>query len=272
MKKQALTVALLTALLASALAATLLTNSAKANFTPASHAIIIRSDGEVGPDVNPFQITGNTYTLTADLISNATYYTLDVRCNNIMLDGGGYTIRGYGSDPCIVINACTNVTIQNFEVSGYDSGIEVRSSSKIAVLRNRVDLCATGVFLGYSVNCKIIDNNLTKNYHRGIQIFNSNSSFLSKNSLDTDPDGVVAIIGSDTDFLKTALMRGFQIGSSFNNTMTENSVANSKIPIRLSLSSNNTFYRNNFYPVLSDQNFDAYFDSEYPAAVPSFNN
>jgi hypothetical protein len=79
--------------------------------------ITIYGDGSVS-DPNAIQKDGNTYSLTHDL-PNASIVVL---CNNIILDGKGFTIQGgtqwLGGSYAINLT-CTNTTVQNFRIVGF---------------------------------------------------------------------------------------------------------------------------------------------------------
>ena len=55
--------------------------------------IYIRNDGSVEPATAPIERTGNLYKLTGNIV----LYTIEIQCDNIILDGAGYTIQGNAS-------------------------------------------------------------------------------------------------------------------------------------------------------------------------------
>jgi parallel beta-helix repeat protein len=81
------------------------------------HFIVISGDGSVS-DKNSIQRSGNFYSLTGDLSNSS----IIVRCNNIILDGKGYTLQGptgWVSGLCAINLTCTNTTVQNFNIVGF---------------------------------------------------------------------------------------------------------------------------------------------------------
>jgi len=93
-----------------------------------SNNIFIKPDGSVS-GTTQIQHSGNRYTLTGDIIDQV----LVVECNNIVVDGGAFTLQGaggwgvagaVGKESSAAINlTCSNVIIQNFNISGWEAGI-----------------------------------------------------------------------------------------------------------------------------------------------------
>jgi len=98
---------------------------------------------------------GITYTFTGN-----NYLPIQVQRSNIVIDGSGYTLQGWGagsdkgiqvyymSDAGQVVNL-QNVTIKNMKIKGFDYAITIE----------------------YSFNCKILNNVLTENVWTGIGIY-----------------------------------------------------------------------------------------------------
>ena len=91
MKKKAIGVSLVLALLFSLAAGTLLVNLANANpIAPRSYPqITINSDGSITPPTAPINRTGNVYTLTEDILEQ----TIMIYRSDIMLEGAGHIIN-----------------------------------------------------------------------------------------------------------------------------------------------------------------------------------
>jgi parallel beta-helix repeat protein len=92
---------------------------AKANFLIPPNSlptIYIRSDGSIEPSSAPIQQENKVYTLT----SNLTGITLEVQCDNIIVDGAGYTLSSDNkSSPAILLRGRYNVTVENFQVNSF---------------------------------------------------------------------------------------------------------------------------------------------------------
>ena len=55
--------------------------------------IAIESDGSINSTVAPIQRVGDTYTLTGNIVNE----TISIQKDNIVLNGDGYTIEGFGN-------------------------------------------------------------------------------------------------------------------------------------------------------------------------------
>ena len=93
-----------------------------------TNSIYIRPDGSIS-GTSEIQHKGNLYTLTGNINDQI----LVVECNNIVVDGGSFTLQGAGGwgvagvagkESSAAINlTCSNVTIQNFKITGWEVGI-----------------------------------------------------------------------------------------------------------------------------------------------------
>jgi parallel beta-helix repeat protein len=184
-----------------------------ANFIgPYLPRLLIQPDGSINPTTAPIVRVGNYYYLT-DTISN---YQIIVQCNNIVLDGKGFTIQGRGydyPDTAIILEAnytCPmkpgsgrqNIVIENFRVIGFNTGIETPWASNCIITCNVMDsnycLYASPACLNISISnntfrglgeCitldgsynSIIDNRFS-NFRIGAEIYNGTDNVLSNNS------------------------------------------------------------------------------------------
>jgi hypothetical protein len=135
MKRTALT--LIVALLFSVVAGIGFAKLAGANpigMTPAPNmpSILIGSDGSVNPATASIRKTGNVYILTENIIN----YGLDVKCDNITLDGAGFTVQ---EDPfnsmyapsCGITVYSNGVTVKNLTIQHHDTAVTVHGSYNI---------------------------------------------------------------------------------------------------------------------------------------------
>src|SRR5512135_1267353 len=102
MKKTALAPTIILVLLVLTSAGMQFVRFSSANFFPVpvpSPAYIIKSDGSVDPSLAPIQRTGNTYTLTSDIVG----YTIAIERDDVVLDGAGYTLTGVGTSTGIFV-------------------------------------------------------------------------------------------------------------------------------------------------------------------------
>ncbi|MBC7126564.1 MAG: right-handed parallel beta-helix repeat-containing protein, partial [Bacteroidales bacterium] len=130
-----------------------------ANFLPIpppQPAIYIKSDGSVEPTDAPIQRVGNTYALTSDIIG----YTIVVERDNIVIDGKGHILKGYGNSTGIFLQQRSGVTVKNIVIQNFQYGI----------LLYQVP--------GESCGNNVISGNVIKNNNIGISI-----TFLGNNTI-----------------------------------------------------------------------------------------
>jgi parallel beta-helix repeat protein len=168
-KKQILTTTFIVSLLFSALAGMQTIRLAEANFFPIQipqPAFIIRSDGSVDPSTAPIHRDGNVYTFTDDIVG----YTIASERDNVVIDGGGYSLIGNGNSTGILILNRNGVTVRNMKISNFGNGIKL----------------VADIYLGgSSSNISLFDNLLTDNDY-GILISSSSSSMLRNNAMNNN--------------------------------------------------------------------------------------
>jgi hypothetical protein len=129
MKATALALALIVALLLSVVTGIGLTRLVRANpidwtQVPRLPKITIKSDGSIDPSSVPISRTEKVYTLRDNIIN----YSLDILCNDITVDGAGFTFQvssswnGTGSQITLDSNG---VTVKNVNMHPYSGGIRV---------------------------------------------------------------------------------------------------------------------------------------------------
>jgi hypothetical protein len=174
--------------------------------------IRIQPDGSVEPPTAPIAHIGNYYYLT-DSISNQ---EIVIQCNNIVLDGKGYTLQGRGydyPDTAIILEANytypmkpgsgrQNIVIENLKVDGFNTGIETPWASNCNITSDVIDsnycLYVSPACLDISISnntfkglgeCitldgsynSIIDNSFS-NFRIGAEIYNGTDNVFSNNS------------------------------------------------------------------------------------------
>jgi len=158
---------------------------AKANFFPEAlpSGIRIENDGTVN-GTSDIQRDGNMYTLTNNLNNS-----IIVLCDNIVVDGAGYAVHGYGSSSGVFIQGRTNITIKNLQISNFQYGIKLTfgysedGPRNITVLRNTIINNSVGISLQiFSCYNFISGNNITGN-GIGIGIYYSHDNTLRDNCL-----------------------------------------------------------------------------------------
>lgn len=106
--------------------------------------IYITNDGDVKPETAPIERTGNTYTLTDNIVLQ----TIVIQRDNIVLNGSGYLIQGnaswmgleprmkdYGNNG-VIIAGQYNVNLTNLKFQSYSSGVRISGSSNINIAEN----------------------------------------------------------------------------------------------------------------------------------------
>ena len=186
---------LIMALLFSALIVIQFTNLVTAQ----SYSIItIKSDGSI-EGTDKIQCNGNVYTLTDDVINS----TVTVTCNNVVLDGSGFTLHGptgWVSGISAINLTCSNVTVKNFNIVGF---------WEVGIL---------GVYNGNT----IISNNITRT-DRAISIY-ADDYHIESNYLANNHIGV-RIVGKNNNVTQNHIVdnyKGFRITNSSNNNIEAN--------------------------------------------------
>ena len=185
--------------------------------------ITINADGSVS-GTNLIQHDGNHYTLTASLNN----ISIIVECNNIVLDGGGFTLEGPGDwpTPAAINLTCSNVVVENFTIKNWEVGI-----------------------LG-SWNGNVIAYNKVTNNERDIAIYADDYN-LTGNNL-ASADYAVRIIGNHNNIFQNCIDNygfAFWINSDFGNLIVDNDITY-KNPLVFDSNYNDRIYHNNFYNLI----------------------
>jgi len=218
-------------------AGALLVNVSFANFIPDSGPdiphIYIRNDGSIQPETSLIEKTGNIYKLTDDIIE----YTVDIECENIVLDGVGYfvygdanRIKGYDDgNNGVIINGQRNVTVKNINFEQGATGIRVSNSSDLTVVGNSF---SNGILTGVTLS------NVT-------QILIQNNTFTDLNTDIGVP--AVKLRGSQITFQNntiTGRSYGVELAGS-SNVISDNTIGGTSQSIMLKGTDSNIISRNN---------------------------
>jgi parallel beta-helix repeat protein len=138
--------------------------STKAEWTG---TVYIRADGSIDPPEAPI-ITYDkvVYNLTEDIIGKTDGIVIER--DNIILDGACHVIRGWRKDGKGIRLEGNNVTIKNTEVTGF----------------------ADGIWIEYSSNNTISENNITDNYYSICIWSGSSGNIISKNNIINNGYGI----------------------------------------------------------------------------------
>jgi parallel beta-helix repeat protein len=167
--------------------------------------IYIRADGSVYPPTAPIFTADNvTYTLTGNITADAN--GIAIERDDIVLNGEGYTLQGPGvvESKGIYLDGRSNVTIKNTTIEAFY-------------------YC---IWLNYSSNNGISENNITESSFRGIYFESSSSNNISRNNITNNGEGLL-------------------FESSSSNSISENNITNNDFGIWLRSSLSNNIYGNN---------------------------
>jgi parallel beta-helix repeat protein len=142
-----------------------------------SSAIFINADGTIsGTDL--IQRNGNLYRLGGDLHNSP----IVVECNNIVLDGAGFTLQGTGGwpTPPAINLTCSNVTVRNFKILKWEVGILGAYNGNI-ISNCNVTGCERGIAI-YADGYNVTGNYVASNWNIGIRI-QGNNNIISQNQI-----------------------------------------------------------------------------------------
>lgn len=203
-------------------------------------AFTIKSDGSIEPSTAPIRRNGDIYSLT----DNVTGYTIIIEQDNIILDGGGYTLRGtgyfraeqYGLEHLnagVYLANRRGVTVKNMKISGFNDGIFMLSfldgvSSNNHFENNLITENYYGIYIEDS-RLNMFRNNILRNNTRDLCIIdnvqaNPKPSNLYVNDIDTSNtvDGKLIIYWVNKQGLTVPFDAGYVILVNCSNMIVQN--------------------------------------------------
>ena len=195
----------------------------------ASGTVYIRADGSIDPTTAPISTTDNiSYFFTADI-----YDSVIVNRDNIVVDGGGYTVNGtgrifaYGID----MSGRENVTLKNVGITGFTSSINLETARHCTVTgSNLTD--DNGISMRYGFNNNVIGNHIECQYVI-VSLRDSNHNNISMNRMiGTESSTGISLSSSDGNLLdKNEIFNcgfeGVKVYLSTNNVISENLIDDS---------------------------------------------
>ena len=165
--------------------------------------IYIRNNGSVEPQTPLIERIGSSYKLTGDIAN----YTLEIQCDNIVLDGDGYSIQGNASrikgyddgNNGIIIEGQNHVTIKNINFEQGQTGIRISNSSNIKMLDN---IFSDGIYTGITLHESseiLIENSKFTKLHTDIDVpavMLNGSRITFRNNTITGSSYGIMVIGS----------------------------------------------------------------------------
>ena len=207
-------------------------------------SITINADGSITPSTAPIQQTGNTYTLTGDVVGSISVLrsnmVFDGNGHSLIAEGAGHGVEGLsvGNNP--VVTGATNVTVKNLSVEGSVFGISLVETTNALVFNNTVSET----------------RNVQFHPTAGIRVDGGGSNTIKGNNMINNYCGMY--------FLETQ-----------NNLIVENNIENSSNPDKSGYgivfwgASNNTIYHNSFI----NNDVQAYDDSfNSPFSINTWDN
>jgi len=150
---------------------------ALANFLPPpNHAsgIFIKSDGGVDPSTAPIQRVGDVYTFTGDVSVG-----IAVQRSDVIIDGNGYRLIGGSGGTGFYLQSVNNVTVQNVNIQGFNSGFYLYHTNSSIVKRNKVT--GSGIVVTQrSCYNQIVENTITGG---GISLNFGNDNIVLNNNV-----------------------------------------------------------------------------------------
>jgi nitrous oxidase accessory protein NosD len=187
MKRARITTTLVSALLISIILKPQLVQIVQANpFSsgmkpaPTLPSIIIDYKGNINPANSNINKNGKLYNLTG----NITDHSIEINCDNITLNGAGFTLsvkdHAYASSSGIIVNS-NGVIIQNMNLLQYKSASVLVLGSNNTITENNIDGLGSGIELRGSYN-DVIRNTI----HTGGIILGGDYNKIIGNSLSKD--------------------------------------------------------------------------------------
>jgi parallel beta-helix repeat protein len=233
--KRLVSVMLLALLLTGLLTLMFNTGTVKGTWTG---TVYIRADGSIDPPDAPITTYDNiTYTLTDNITSIA--HGIVVERDNIIIDGGGYTVEGTRAyySMGIALSNRINVTIKDINVKNFDYGLYLYFSSNNNVAGNKIEAHkygGVGLYLLCSSNNSIIGNVIANSYD-GMRLEGSSNNTIFGNHVTANYKNGI--------YLYPQLYPTTIISS--DNIIYANNITNNKEGIRIERSINNVIYANN---------------------------
>jgi parallel beta-helix repeat protein len=164
--------------------------------------ITINADGSVTPSTAPIQQTGDTYTLTGDVVGS-----ISVLRSNMTFDGNGHSLTALGvghgveglsvgNNPPPVATGATNVTVKNLIVKGSVFGISLVDTTNALIFNNTISETrnvqfhpTAGIRVSGGGSNSITGNNLINNFC-GIYFLETQNNLIIGNNIEnsSNPD------------------------------------------------------------------------------------
>jgi parallel beta-helix repeat protein len=192
--------------------------------------IVINADGSV-TGTSLIQRQGNLFLFTGDIYNSP----ITVLCSNIILDGDGCALQGSGGwgtpgvagleNTAAIDLTCSNVTVRNFDISGWEVGVSGAYDSNV-IINDNFSRTENAIAI-YGDNYVVCGNSLTYSIY-GVYV-KGNDDFVSQNQIANNYGGVM-------------------LYPSLKNTITANNFSNNTVCFTIGTYDNFSYliYDNNF--------------------------
>ncbi|MEM4977340.1 MAG: NosD domain-containing protein, partial [Desulfurococcaceae archaeon] len=212
-KARALVIFATVAILMSTMVGSLKPVMSQSESTWVGETIYIRADGSIEPSDAPIISSDNrTYIITSDI--KIVYGDgIVIERDNVILEGGGHTIRGAACCSGILLTNRVNISIKNLVITNFTYGVYLSRSSGTTIENNTISNNLAGIYM-YSSNNNTIESNTISNNSIGIELLESNNIHIINNTISNN-------------------LAGIYMYSSNNNTIESNTISNNSIGIEL---------------------------------------
>ena len=230
MKRTALALALILAILTLMVAGTPFSNLASAQ---SPDIITINADGSIDPATAPIQRNGDAYTLVGDIDG----FVVLAR-NNTILDGAGHTVEGISGPPVVWV----------------DTGWQTDSSVNLTIVNAVINEGWIAIVLLYNsivANNTLNNSGMGINWHGGGNIISGNNITNCNSTL-----GAIAVGGPNNTIIGNYIAgtngTAINLGTSSDNTIVGNHVEDNKVGVSTTTiltqggAHDNMIYYNNF--------------------------
>lgn len=208
----------------------------------------IRADGSIEPPTDLIHRDGDTYVLMDNIFGS-----LVVERDNVVIDGGGFTIRGYGADYRGEREYAGSIEEGNMTIPYYNykdvntSYVGIYScAERLTVMNLKITEFWCGIELKHASDNRIVGNDVTNN-NQGILIHYSSNNTISNNTISNNCQGLTLVTSYDTvknNTITNNTEYGIKLSWAFN-TVLKNTLINNGLGV-LVLSSYNSFQNNIF--------------------------
>ena len=240
----------------------------------------IRADGSIEPPTDLIHRDGDTYVLLDNIFGS-----LVVERDNVVIDGGGFTIRGYGADYRGEREYAGSIEEGNMTIPWYNykdvntSYVGIYScAERLTVMNLKITEFWCGIELEHASDNRIVGNDVINN-NQGIWIHYSSNNTISNNTISNNRQGLTLVTSYDTvknNTITNNTEYGIKLSWAFN-TVLKNTLMNNSHGVWV-LSSYNSFHNNVFLnnseQVHLSYAVDAYLDgcTESATVKPIFNS